>query len=142
METLTTFFWQVLPLLLTVAIPTLLVLVTVLCKKFGLALDAEQKAKLNTFMISIVSQGITYAEQMAKKSLAENQTAVNGSQKMYMATQYVIDELKKNNITNIASTEIAKKVESLLGVDTIAKQDANIFSQLMSGDIGEEQGEE
>ncbi len=129
MQTLVALLWQLVPILIIIAIPSLGVLVHWIVKKFGAKLDNDTKAKFQEILYNIVMQGVGYAEQIAKQKEKENQKLTSET-KLNIATQYVIDELQKNKIFDVTADQIAKKIEAALGLDTLTTNSAmNMFPQ-------------
>lgn len=121
METVEMVFWQLFPVLLSLAIPTFLVIMGWLSKKVGERIDAEHRTILNDFVNSLVVQGVGFAEQVAEQKRKENEE-IHGEEKLYLAIDYVLEELEKYDIVDIAGEEIARKVEAVLGQETMLRK--------------------
>ena len=114
MENLENVFWQILPVLISLAVPTAMVLATWLAKKLSSKLDVEFQSAMNDFIMGLVTQGVAHAEQLAKQKEKENEE-VHGEDKLYLAINYVLQEMEKYNLVSVTAEEIAAKVESVLG---------------------------
>ncbi len=124
MQEIATVFWQILPILIAIAVPSLLVLTKWLSSKIGKKLDTEQQAKIQELLTGVVLQGVAYAEQMAKQKQKENQQ-LTGESKLYIATQYVVEELRKNNFADLTAVEIQKRIEAILGMEALTANAAS-----------------
>jgi len=138
MEQVATIFWQILPILISIAIPSVLVLAKWLASKLASKLDAEGKVKVQELLNGIIMGGVAYAEQIAKQK-AQNNQAVNGGTKLYIATQWIIDELNKQKIVELTAEEIQKRIESVLGMDTLTTN-ATTNALFRDGGMSDEDG--
>ena len=77
-------------------------------------LGIEQTQVYIDTVSEIVTQGITYAEQLAKKKAKELEY-VDGDGKLHLATKYIIDELRRRELPEMAADEVKDKIESYLG---------------------------
>lgn len=114
-EVVSVFYQIVLPLLITLLIPTIVLLAKYLCDKVSEHLNLKSKQTLDNFVMSLVGQGVSYAEQIAKK-LAD-QKRLSGNEKLQLAIDYVRNELEKSKIVDVASVDIANKIEAMLGME-------------------------
>lgn len=119
METVETLFWQIFPVLLTIAVPTVIVLFTWLARKVSIWLSLGNQLNVEALIMGLVEQGVCYAEQLAANKKKENDE-IHGEEKLHLAVEFIISELNKYGIFTITAQEIANKVEAYLGQMALA----------------------
>jgi hypothetical protein len=137
METTQSIFWQILPLILEIAIPILLVLIGIAVRKLTKNLDAGYREKIEGLINDAVAQGVGYAEQIAAQKAKENEE-IHGEEKQYIAIEYIINELRKRGITDAVTEDLRNRIEAYLGsVKVLSPGDEILFPllpPLMPGD--------
>jgi len=95
--------------------------IKVALKKFGEKTDAETQSSLQDVIGNCVAQGVSYAEQWAKKLQLEmgKDKKVAGNDKLIKAIEYTLNDLRKHGITDFSEKEIKDKAESFLGIATL-----------------------
>lgn len=103
-------------LVVVIVTPVLLVLarklILLLESKMGIDLAEKQEKFLN----DLVLQGIAYAEEQARKALKSGSPAPSPDDKRAMAIEYVYEQMKKNNLAEVAGDLVSKKLEAWLNV--------------------------
>jgi hypothetical protein len=117
MDVVAGIFSQLLPILVSLCIPVVLVLARYISKKLADSLGIKDTKILDELILSLVTQGIAYAEQMAHKISEEKQ--LEGHEKLQLAISFVKKELDRLGIVGITAQEIADKIEAMLGMDKI-----------------------
>ena len=109
---------HIVPIIISIVGAALLVLARGATKKYGAKLDVETQARAEELLSNLIREGVTFAEQWAKNE-AKKQNAVGGSAKMNRALEYVAEEVKRNNLPQIATVVLTNKIESALGFGTL-----------------------
>lgn len=111
--------WQLFQyVILPVGSVVLTTLAVFIVRRLGAKLDTEQKAALHAFLTELAAQGVAYAEQLSQRKAKENEK-LNGDQKRYLAIEYILKELEKYGMIDIARDEVENLIESVLGVETL-----------------------
>jgi hypothetical protein len=118
-ETISNIAHLLLPVLLTIFTPVLVLLARIVVKKLTNKLDAETKAAIQDMVNNIVGQGVAFAEQYTKTQEKVIRNKIDSSHKLEMATIFVVDELRKQNLPELSSQDIQSKIESYLGFGTL-----------------------
>jgi len=134
MEIVSSIFYQALPVLLALFIPAIFVLARHLVQRLGESLDIKDEKLLDELIMVIVSQGVAYAEQIAKK-LADDKKLSN-EEKMQLAINYVKQSLITSGIVDFTATEIANRIEALLGM--VNNYGDNLNIPLIEGENNED----
>jgi len=132
-------FWQLFQyLILPIGSTVVVILVAWLARKLSANLTTAQQAAVHEFLTRIVSQGVAYAEQVAKQKAQENEE-INGAQKRYLAIEFTFKELEKYGIINIASDQVSDLIEAVLGKATL--DDNQLLGNILPTieDMGKEQ---
>ena len=120
------FYKYFLPILITAGAGILLYLIRGLVKKYGTKLGVETQNKLSELIGTSVAQGVAFAEQWAKarqKELGDN-LKVSSQDKLAKAIEFVLVDLKRSGIIDVAEKVIRDKIEACLGFNTIMANDA------------------
>ena len=88
-------------------------------EKYGYKVDVEVKNLTEALLMQIVQNGISYAEQWAKNYVAKTDVKSAGAEKLDIAFRFIVEELKRYNIIDLAEREVKAKIEAMLGVETI-----------------------
>ena len=108
-------YWNMIwPLLLAICVPSILVVAIRISTKLGKRLDLQNRNILNDFIMSVVAQGVSFAEQLSIKRAKDN-IGVTSDDKLTLAMRYITEELVRNNVLNVTGEEISKKIEAYLG---------------------------
>lgn len=111
--------WQLFQyVILPVGSVVLTTLAVFIVRRLGAKLDTEQKAALHAFLTELAAQGVAYAEQLSQRKAKENEK-LNGDQKRYLAIEYILKELEKYGMIDIARDEVVDLIESVLGFETL-----------------------
>jgi hypothetical protein len=113
------FYQYAMPSLIAIVAFAILALARSFLKKYGARLDVETKLASQDFINNIVVQGVALAEQWAKNMETEYKEKPVSNDKLLKAAQYIIEELRKKGITDIAEQEIKNRIESYLGLVTL-----------------------
>lgn len=111
---------QALPILVTILVPVLAGVAMGAAKKLGKKFDQETQHIINIRVMELVEQGTAYAEQYARIKAKEAEQ-VHGSDKLFLATKYVLDEAGRLNIPELTQEVIEKKIESYLGLGALTE---------------------
>lgn len=106
-----------LPITLSLGIFIILWMLKKLSVKFSDKLDAETKLNNQEVINSIIAQGASLAERWGnnvKKDI--NTVVVSGNEKMLKAVEFVSEELRRKQFSNIEEREIKDKIEAYLGI--------------------------
>ena len=95
-----------------------------IAEKYGHRVDADIKNFTESLFTQIVQHGIAYAEQWTKNYINQNNNKPTNSEKLDMAFKFIVEELKRYSIFDLAEREIKNKIEAVLGLETIV--DLNI----------------
>jgi hypothetical protein len=134
MESVQSVFYQILPALLSIAIPTILLLAGWVAKKFTEKLNIQNKKSIEDFIVGLVASGVSYAEQYAHKLAKENET-IHSKDKLYIAVEYVLDAARRHGLFYITQEEVEGRIESFLGLMTY---DINHLTPVNEGDTDNE----
>jgi len=114
LDSVSAIFWNLVPIIATIATPIILLLARHYVAKVTSKLDVENQHIYLDTVTEIVQQGITFAEQVSKKKQKELEY-VDGNDKLFTATKYVIDEIRQRGLAEASAEEIQSKIESYLG---------------------------
>ncbi len=119
-------FYQILPVLIVFVGGILLFFIKSLLQKYTKNLELEHRGAISNFVMTVVGNGIFYAEQLAKQYAKDRIQKMASGDKLNLAVNYVIEELQKNNILEFTTSEIEKRIESFLGSSTL---ESNLIQQ-------------
>ncbi len=108
-------FYEVLPVILAILVPSVFFVVRIIIKKLTNKLDAETQSNIHSIVMDVVQQGVDYADKWAEDQKRKTDNKPYGSLKSKEATAYILDELKERGITDIARDSLLRKIESKLG---------------------------
>lgn len=138
METISNIFYQILPILIAIIVPTLSVLVAWMIKQISANFSTKNQALIADIINTAASEAITYAEQIATKTAAAYKE-IHGQDKLNLAIEYALAELQKNGIVKVTAEELGRKIESLLGTRVINELPAITPSNPdIQGDLNED----
>ena len=86
-------------------------------------LSAQTNVIINQLLMDVVAAGVAYTEQWAKK-LAKDGKNPSSEDKMYEAMQYIFKQIERYGFSpkNIPEDEIKRRIETILGFDTMARE--------------------
>jgi hypothetical protein len=119
LQELSNVFKLVLPVVITVALPTVVMLFRSLVKKASNKFDVQTRVAVSDMMDNIVTRGVAFAEQEAKKYGRQTKYKMDSDHKLEQAVRYVVGEIESYNLPRLAGSEIRDKVESCLGLGTL-----------------------
>lgn len=109
------------PIVLSLVSIAVLVFIKGMSKKYGNKIDVEIRDLLDKLFTQITQQGIAYAEQWAKNYAKNHGQSPSGSEKFDAAFKYITEELRRNGVVDLAESEIRRKIEAMLGIETMAE---------------------
>lgn len=110
------------PILIGIVSVVFLALSTGLIKKYCAKLDIESKAKVEEMLFNITQQAVGYAEQWAKNKAKTTNEKAQSPEKLHKAMEFIAEQIRKYEIDKIVADEVEKKVESMLGLNTLQQQ--------------------
>lgn len=132
------FYQYILPALITTVGGILLYVIKGLLNKYGAKLGLETQGKLAELLQSSVAQGVAYAEQWAKNRQKElgDVTKVASQDKLAKAIEFVLADLKRSGVVDVAEKTIRDKIEACLGFNTMNINDAQNAAAETLGELG------
>lgn len=82
-------------------------------KKSGVDVPTRWEYQINDW----ISEGIGYAEEQGHKAIKNNETMLQGPEKVELAASYVMDLVDKYDVKDMAKDALVKKIEAMLGVE-------------------------
>jgi len=118
------FFLQ---LVTPIAIAVLTTLAGIAVRKWGKKLDTDKQEALVRLTDSLITSGISFAEEQGRKALRSGKPQTEGAQKLGMATDFIAQQLSASGLPGIAEDELVKLIESRLARER-AKPDGAVPS--------------
>jgi ABC-type lipopolysaccharide export system ATPase subunit len=109
------------PIVLSLVSVALITLIRGFLKKNEGKVNLQIKEVTERLLIEAVQQGISFAEQWAhnqSKQMTEGYK-VNSNDKLTLAVKYVVNEINRNELPQLAEKQIVEKIESALGINTL-----------------------
>mgnify|MGYP001025393841 CR=1 FL=1 len=112
-------WWMVLldfllQLVTPIAIAVLTTLAGVAVRKWGKKLDTDKQEALVRLTDSLITSGISFAEEQGRKALRTDKVKTESAQKLSMATDFIAQQLSTSGLPGIAEDELVKLIESRL----------------------------
>jgi len=115
-------WWMVLldfllQLVAPIAIAVLTTLAGIAVRKWGHKLDHEKQEALVRLTDSVITSGISFAEEQGRKALRFDKVKTEGAEKLSTATDFVAQQLSASGLPGIAEDELVKLIESRLAME-------------------------
>lgn len=112
-------WWMVLldfllQLVTPIAIAVLTTLAGIAVRKWGKKLDTDKQEALVRLTDSLITSGISFAEEQGRKALRTNSVKTESAQKLSMATDFIAQQLSASGLPGIAEDELVKLIEARL----------------------------
>ena len=118
LELLQSIGWLAVSIVIALGGPLLLIFIKGWIKKHCDQLDSQKQLIIQTMTTDLVTQSITYAEQIAAKKKKENEN-IHGKEKLYVATKFLFDHIRESGLPEITEEIAEQKIESFLGLQAI-----------------------
>lgn len=114
--------WTLLAAVIAVGGSYLLVLARKLARGLSEKLGLQSSNELEALLVELVSQGISYAEQEAKRQAKITNGSIDNEFKLDMATRFIISQISKTpSIPDMSASDVQNKIEAVLGLQNMAK---------------------
>jgi hypothetical protein len=106
---------NLLPIVTAVLLPVLLVLVRKFLLWLEVKLDFDMNEAIELKILSLIEEGILYAEEQALKALKDGKK-LGSDDKLRLAIEYVVERCRDLGLPELARDKLVKLVESKVGV--------------------------
>lgn len=93
------------------------VLGTWLIRKIGRKWDAEKVETLVRLKDGLVTSGVAFAEEQARKALRNGEERTASADKLAAATEYIQGQLEQSGVGRMAEDELVKLIEARLHIE-------------------------
>lgn len=112
-------WWMVLldfllQLVTPIAIAVMTTLAGIAVRKWGKKLDTDKQEALIRLTDSLITSGISFAEEQGRKALRTDNVKTESAQKLSMATDFIAQQLSASGLPGIAEDELVKLIEARL----------------------------
>jgi len=112
-------WWMVLldfllQLVTPIAIAVLTTLGGIAVRKWGKKLDTDKQEALIRLTDSLITSGISFAEEQGRKALKVDAVKTESAQKLSLATEFIAQQLSSSGLPGIAEAELVKLIEARL----------------------------
>jgi hypothetical protein len=102
---------NLLPIVSAIVLPVLLILVRKFIQWLEIKLDFEISEAAELKILSLIEEGIRYAEEQAKKALKDGEK-LSAESKLGLAIEYVVERCKDLGLPELARDKLVKLIEA------------------------------
>lgn len=110
---------------------------TWLVRKFGKKLDADKQATLIGLKDGLVTSGVAFAEEQARKALRNGESQTKSAEKLSLATDYIQEQLEQSGAGRMATESLVKLIEARLHMER-SRPDGAVPSDVAPANESEE----
>jgi len=115
-------WWMVLlaalmQLVAPVVIAVLGTLSSIAIRKWGKKIDVDTQDKLITLTNSLITSGVSFAEEQGRKALKVGEDQTEGSQKLQHAVDYIQERLEESQLPQVGTEQLQHLIESRLNAE-------------------------
>jgi hypothetical protein len=112
-------WWMVLldfllQLVTPIAIAVLTTLAGIAVRKWGNKLDTDKQEALIRLTDSLITSGISFAEEQGRKAFRTDNVKTESAQKLSLATEFISRQLSSSGLPGIEEDELVKLIEARL----------------------------